>query len=180
MQNYLSQELLQKLDRKLKSSIPNNKLSEAILTNKKEAVEMLSRQDKSDLGLEERTCWIHQALFVINNDLLDSIITNINAILMKSPYLLNHLALLLVAKGKQSQDLIKLIYQENYLFEGYATRLLYLSETLDFEQAKKDLKEAIDVLDHDYLLGPFKDQFVENCRLNVFEIYCKIHSKVYL
>jgi hypothetical protein len=178
MENFLSQELLQKIDGKLKSTLPNDKLSKSILTDKKEALEIILKQDKSTLNLQERACWIHNALFVINNDLLDRLVYYINILLIKSPYLLNHLAVLLIAKGKQTQDLIKLFYQENYLFKSYATRLLYLSETLDFDQAKKDLQEAIDVLDNDYLLHPFKDQFLDNCRLNIFEIYCKIHSKV--
>ena len=50
---------------------------------------------------------------------------------------------------------------------------------VDFEGAREEMSKAAGgVLEDDFFLEQFKDEFVENARFLVSEAYCKIHHRI--
>lgn len=108
-----------------------------------------------------------------------------NAIETLCPWLLRYLAVIIVTsktvdkKSFRLKKLVEVIEQESYCYSDPITDfLLCLNKQYDFEKAQKHLVEAREVLRSDYFLNPYVDQFIENGRELIFEMYCKIHKKI--
>lgn len=75
------------------------------------------------------------------------------------------------------KDLIKIITQKAYFYSDPITEFVYcLYVDYNFDTARQKLSECTELLENDYFLAGFKDDFMENARLGIFETYCKIHQ----
>jgi len=108
-----------------------------------------------------------------------------NAIETICPWLLRYLAVIIVTsktvdkKNFRLRKLVEVIKQEENSYSDPITNfLLCLNKHYDFEAAQKHLVEAREVLRSDYFLHPYVDQFIENGRALIFEMYCRIHKKI--
>lgn len=105
-----------------------------------------------------------------------------NAIQTTCPYILRYLAAAVVINKKKRnylKELVRVIDQESYRFQDPVTQFLEaLYINFDFEAAEQKLKSCEKALANDYFLQPYKDEFVENARLFIFETYCKIHNTI--
>jgi len=108
-----------------------------------------------------------------------------NAIETICPWLLRYLAVVIVTskslERKQSRlnQLIRLIEQEKYNYSDPITDfLLCLNHRYDFDEAQEKLTQARDVLRSDYFLHDYIDEFIENGRVLMFEMFCRIHQKI--
>ncbi|KAG1672627.1 hypothetical protein FOA52_002108 [Chlamydomonas sp. UWO 241] len=112
--------------------------------------------------LQQRTWLLHWSLFVFWNhengrsDLID---------------------LFMRRRRNAMKDLIRVIQQEAYEYSDPVTSFLEdLFVHYDFDGAQHKLAECEAVIDNDFFLTAFKDDFVESARLFIFEIYCRIHQ----
>ena len=105
-----------------------------------------------------------------------------NAIQTTCPYILRYLAAAVVINKKKRnylKELVRVIDQESYRFQDPVTQFLEaLYVNFDFEAAEQKLKACEKALAQDYFLQAYKDEFVENARLFIFETYCKIHNTI--
>lgn len=77
------------------------------------------------------------------------------------------------------QTIVKILQTEAYQYEDPITKFLTdLYGDFDFEGAQRWLGEAESVLDSDFFLSEFKDEFLENSRFIVSEAYIRIHQKI--
>mmetsp|Transcript_5359 Transcript_5359/g.11874 ORF Transcript_5359/g.11874 Transcript_5359/m.11874 type:complete len:417 (+) Transcript_5359:50-1300(+) len=108
---------------------------------------------------------------------------HIDAIQANCPWLLRYLAAAVVCSPKKHRKfrskLVSVIQQEQYTFRDPLTQFVEcLYVKFDFEAAQERLKECEVVLSNDFFLESVKDLFMENARLAIFEIYCRIHTKI--
>merc|ERR1711981_1209241 len=108
-----------------------------------------------------------------------------NAIETICPWLLRYLAVVIITsktiekKQFRLNQLIRLIEQENYNYSDPITDfLLCLNHRYDFDEAQEKLTQARDVLRSDYFLHDYIDEFIENGRVLMFEMFCRIHQKI--
>ena len=74
---------------------------------------------------------------------------------------------------------MKILQTEAYQYEDPITKFLTdLYGDFDFDGAQRWLSEAESVLDNDFFLSEFKDEFLENARFIVSEAYIRIHQKI--
>ncbi|GBG29565.1 Eukaryotic translation initiation factor 3 subunit E [Hondaea fermentalgiana] len=108
---------------------------------------------------------------------------HLNAMQTNCPWLLRYVCVAMVCTAKKSRKykgwLINVVQQEAYEFSDPITRFitaLYIE--YDFEKANACLKESIPVLQSDFFLHPFAQQFVDAARLAIIESVCRIHTKL--
>ncbi|CAA2952421.1 eukaryotic translation initiation factor 3 subunit E [Olea europaea subsp. europaea] len=116
----------------------------------------------------------------------------LNAIQTNAPHLLRYLATAFIVNKRrrpQFKDFIKVIQQEQYLYEDPITEFLAcVYVNFDFDEAQKKMKVCEEVILNDPFLGkrvegsfttvPLRDEFLENARLFMFETYCRIHQRI--
>lgn len=106
-----------------------------------------------------------------------------NAIETICPWLLRYIAVVIVtAKNldqKNYKQVIRIIEQEHYNYSDPITDfLLCLNVRYDFDEAQLKLMQAEKVLKTDYFLHDYATEFIEQGRVLMFEMYCKIHQKI--
>ncbi|XP_065188592.1 eukaryotic translation initiation factor 3 subunit E-like [Sycon ciliatum] len=143
--------------------------------------------------LQQRSWLIHWSLFVYFNHpkgcdgLIDLFLRNqsyLNAIQTMCPHILRYLTTAIITSHRSRpdgtailKDLVKVIRQESYSYSDPITEFveaLYVS--FDFDGAREKLVECEQVLEHDFFLVACQETFVENARLLIFEIFCRIHQ----
>jgi len=138
--------------------------------------------------LQQRTWLIHWSLFVFfnhpngRNGIIDLFLKEkyLNAIQTTCPHILRYLTTAVITNKRRRnvvKDLVKIIQQETYTYSDPITEFLEaLYVNFDFEDAQKKLRECEKVLMNDFFLVAYRDEFVENARLFIFETYCRIHQ----
>jgi len=140
--------------------------------------------------LQHRSWLLHWSLFVFFNlpkgrdDLIELFLNSqpyLNAIQIACPHLLRYVSVSVVTcKSKQKntlKDLMRVIDVERNSYRDPVTDFLsclYLD--FDFDEAQKKLRECEDVLLNDFFLTGLLDDFRENARLLIFEMFCRIHQ----
>jgi translation initiation factor 3 subunit E len=148
-------------------------------------------------SLQSRAWLMHWSLFIYFNHadgrtaLLETFLnsTYLNTMQTSCPWLLRYLAAAsIISRGKAGssrtvrtslQTIVKIVQQEEYQYSDPITTFLkdvYID--FDFEQAQQSLKAAEKVLEQDFFLEGFKDEFLENARFVVSEAYCRIHHRI--
>jgi translation initiation factor 3 subunit E len=140
--------------------------------------------------LQQRTWFIHWSLFVFFNHqagrtgIIDLFLSDryLNTIQTTSPHILRYLAAAVILNKKKRtmlKEIVKVIEMESYRYRDPITEFLEsLFINFDFQTAEEKLRLAEKILDIDFFLNKFKDEFIENARLMIFETYCKIHSRI--
>lgn len=146
--------------------------------------------------LQQRTWLIHWSLFIFFNhaqgrDLLIEMLLEkkgghqkpqpyLNAVQTICPHILRYLTVAVVTHRNRRdymKDLVRVIQQETYTYRDAITEFVEcLCVNFDFDGAQKKLKECSDVFNYDFFLVALADEFIENARLFVFEIFCQIHE----
>jgi len=109
---------------------------------------------------------------------------NLNSIQTNCPHLLRYLSVMLICSDKKTnrknlQTLIKVIQQEQYNYRDPITSFVEcLLVSFDFDSAQERLRECEMVLSNDYFLEHMKDEFIESAKKAIFDIYCRIHTKI--
>jgi len=140
--------------------------------------------------LQHRSWLLHWSLFVFFNlpkgrdDLIELFLNSqpyLNTIQIACPHLLRYVSVSVVTcKSKQKntlKDLMRVIDVERNSYRDPVTDFLsclYLD--FDFDEAQKKLRECEDVLLNDFFLTGLLDDFRENARLLIFEMFCRIHQ----
>ena len=155
-------------------------------------------QFNNPLGqLQHRTWLIHWCLFPFFNheparDALCELFFSaayINTIQTSCPWILRYLAAAVITNRtrsrnssqyqKQLKDLVRVVKQELYEYTDPITEFvaaLYMD--FDFEEARRKLAEAEEVLKGDFFLAATTEAFVESARHLISESYCKIHQRI--
>lgn len=155
----------------------------------KEAFDATASFTSPLLQLQQRTWLMHWGLFVFWNHknglhaIIDLFLQDeryLNALQTNAPHLLRYLAAAAVVSARQRsilKDLVKVIEQEKYQYTDVVTEFLEcLYVHYDFDGAQKKLEECHELLENDYFLAGFKEEFVKNARLAIFETYCRLHT----
>merc|ERR1719452_253734 len=137
-------------------------------------------------SLNARTWLIHWSLFVFFNhakgrELIVEMFLYLNAIQTNCPYILRYLAAAVVINKQRRnfalRDLVKVIQQEAYNYSDPITQFLAsLYVDFNFSQAQEKLKMCSDVLENDFFLVACHKEFIDNARLMIFELFCRIHQ----
>ena len=160
-----------------------------------------SPADGAVAQLQSRAWLLHWALFVYFNHpqgrtlLLETFLAPayLNTIQTAAPWILRYLVFAAIVSRKppagataQSsrvrhalRDIVKVVQTEEYQYSDPLTRFLkelYLD--FDFEGAQRALRDAETVVEADFFLNEFKDEFLENARYLISEAYCRIHQKI--
>ncbi|KAL5501750.1 INT6 [Sanghuangporus vaninii] len=151
--------------------------------------------------LQARTWLLHWSLFVYFNhsqgrtQLLETFLapSYLNTIQNACPWILRYLATAAVLSRKASaaggstssrvrhslKEIVKVVQTEEYQYSDPITKFLkelYLE--FDFEAAQRELTTAVQVVENDFFLQEFKDDFLDNARYLISEAYCRIHHKI--
>lgn len=146
-------------------------------------------------SLQQRTWLIHWSLFIYFNHadgrdmLIDLFLSKqahhkqqpyLNAVQTICPHILRYLTAAVVTNRRRREfmkDLVKVIQQESYTYRDPITEFVEcLCVNFDFDGAQKKLRDCADVFSNDFFLIGLQDNFIENARLFVFEIFCQIHE----
>jgi translation initiation factor 3 subunit E len=152
--------------------------------------------------LHSRTWWIHWSLFVYFNHpegrtlLLETFLspTYLNTIQTSCPWILRYLATAAILSRKSAagattatstrvrhsiREIVKVIQTEEYQYQDPVTSFLKeLYVKFDFEAAQRDLSKAERVVENDFFLGDFREEFLDNARYLISEAYCRIHQRI--
>ncbi|TGZ85404.1 eukaryotic translation initiation factor-like protein 3 subunit E [Ascodesmis nigricans] len=147
--------------------------------------------------LQHRTWLTHWVLFPLFNfeDAREPMIellfspAFINTIQTSCPWILRYLAAAVITNRnrsrnsnqyqKQLKDLVRVVKQELYEYSDPVTEFITaLCLDFDFEEARRKLGEAEEVLKSDFFLASSADQFVDCARHLISESYCKIHQRI--
>ncbi|KAK4775983.1 hypothetical protein SAY87_023944 [Trapa incisa] len=151
--------------------------------------------------LQSRIWLMHWTLFIFfNNDngrtqIIDLFNEDkyLNTIQTSAPHLLRYLSTAFIVNKRrrtQFKEFIKVIQQEQHSYKDPITEFLAcVFVNYDFDGAQKKMKECEEVILSDPFLGkrveergistvPFRDEFLENARLFIFETYCRIHRRI--
>ena len=149
--------------------------------------------------LQARTWLLHWSLFVYFNHeqgrtlLLETFLAPayLNTIQTACPWILRYLASAAILARKASggmtssrvrhslKEIVRVVQTEEHQFNDPVTNFLkelYLE--FDFESAQRELTTAVQVVENDFFLGEFKDEFLDNARYLISEAYCRIHHKI--
>jgi eukaryotic translation initiation factor 3 subunit E len=149
--------------------------------------------------LQQRTWLIHWSLFIFFNhthgrDMLIEMFLEkkqpqhkqvqvnsyLNALQTTCPHILRYLTTSVITHRKrreQMEELVKVIQQESYTYKDPITEFIEcLCVNFDFDGAQKKLRECVEVFENDFFLVALSNDFIENARLFVFEIFCQIHE----
>ena len=169
------------------------------LNRLKDAIESSNIRSPLQL-LHYRTWFIHWSLFVYFNhpkgrdDLVQLFLNSssnqanayLNTLQTNAPHLLRYLtAAVIINPGKKNErtlkELVKVIQQESYAFHDPITEFVEcLYVHFDFDGAQQKLRDCTNVLQNDFFLVGSADDFIENARLLIFEIFCRIHHCIRL
>lgn len=139
------------------------------------------------LQLQQRTWLIHWSLpLLFSNYPSGNIIINwffsektVHAIQTTCPYISRYLvALLILYKTKNPKDVLKIIEQIYQYSDPFTELIIALYSKFDFETAQNKLKLCEKIIDIDPYLNPFKLDFVETSKYNIFETFYKLHQSV--
>ena len=73
---------------------------------------------------------------------------------------------------------MKVIQTEKYQYQDPVTSFLKeLYVEFDFEAAQRELTLAVQIVGEDFFLNEFRDEFLDNARYLISEVYCRIHQK---
>ncbi|EIW70070.1 hypothetical protein TREMEDRAFT_29490 [Tremella mesenterica DSM 1558] len=152
--------------------------------------------------LQARTWLLHWSLFVFFNlegdgtgcqALLDMFLAPayLNTIQTSCPHLLRYLVAAAIisrrapkpvgVKGNRDhvRELTKIVQMEEYQYTDPVTRFLKdLFTDFDFAKAQDRLTIAENVVRADFFLSGFADDFVENARWLVSEVFCRVHQRI--
>ena len=160
--------------------------------------------DSSSVGsssliqLQSRTWLLHWSLFVYFNHpqgrtlLLETFLSPayLNTIQTSSPWVLRYLAGAAIVTRKTAnstssrarhaiRDIVRVIQTEEYQYKDPITQFLKdLYVDFDFEAAQRSLTVAERVVENDFFLGNFRQDFMDNARYLISEAYCRIHQKI--
>ena len=85
----------------------------------------------------------------------------------------------LVTREHLGAALITAIKQERYQYSDPITEFIFcLFVELDFAAAGAKLAQCRQVLENDFFLNEFVDEFMERCRWLYSEAYCRVHHRV--
>ena len=148
-------------------------------------------------ALQQRTWLIHWGLFIFFNiehgrDMLVELFFDpkagnkqsqnsyLTAIQTSCPHILRYLtAAVITHRQRRSfmKDLVRFIQQESYNYRDPITEFVEnLYVNFDFDGAQKKLRDCEVVLRIDFFLTSCIDDFIQNARLFIFEIFCQIHE----
>lgn len=106
----------------------------------------------------------------------------LNAIQTNCPWILRYLTAAVITNKRRRnvvKDLIKVIQQEKNTYRDPITQFVEcLYVNFDFEEAQAKLLECEKLLSTDYFLVFSKDDFMQNARMSIFDVYCRIHQKI--
>ena len=155
----------------------------------KEAFDATQSVTSPLMQLQQRTWLMHWGLFVFWNHknglhaLIDLFLQDdryLSALQTNAPHLLRYVAAAAIVSVRQRsvvKDLVKVIEQEKYQYSDVVTEFLEcLYVHYDFDGAQEKLEECHDLLENDYFLAGYKEDFVANARLAIFETYCRLHK----
>jgi translation initiation factor 3 subunit E len=152
--------------------------------------------------LHSRTWLVHWSLFVyFNHDqgrtlLLETFLspTYLNTIQTSCPWILRYLATAAILSRKASagasattstrvrhsiREVVKVIQMEEYQYQDPVTSFLKeLYVEFDFQAAQMELAKAQRVVENDFFLAEFRDEFLDNARYFISEAYCRIHQRI--
>ncbi|WWC65295.1 eukaryotic translation initiation factor 3 subunit E [Kwoniella dejecticola CBS 10117] len=151
--------------------------------------------------LQARTWLLHWSLFVFFNlgegqgcqGLLEMFLSPayLNTIQTSCPHLLRYLVAAAVisrrapkpagTRGNRDhvKELTKIVQMEEYQYSDPITGFLKdLFADFDLNQAQQRLTVAENVVRSDFFLSGFADEFVENARWLISELYCRIHRRI--
>merc|ERR1719153_2143743 len=140
--------------------------------------------------LQQRTWLIHWSLFVFFNHpkgrelIIEMFLYQqpyLNALQTMCPHVLRYLATAVVinknSRRAAMKDLVRVIQQENYTYKDPITEFLaHLYVDFDFDAAQEKLAQCATVLENDFFLVACQNDFIENARLMIFELFCRIHQ----
>lgn len=149
-------------------------------------------------ALQQRTWLIHWGLFIFFNiengrDELVQLFFDtkgmgnkhsqnpyLNAIQTSCPHILRYLSAAVITHRQRRncmKDLVRFIQQESYNYRDPITEFVEcLYVNFDFDGAQKKLRDCEVVLRIDFFLTACIDEFIQNARLFIFEIFCQIHE----
>ncbi|KAH9419569.1 eukaryotic translation initiation factor 3 subunit e [Dermatophagoides pteronyssinus] len=148
-------------------------------------------------ALQNRTWLIHWGLFIFFNvehgrDYLVDLFLDaknakqsqnnayLNAIQTSCPHILRYLTAAVITHRQRRiymKELVRLIQQESYNYRDPITEFVEcLYVNFDFDGAQQKLRDCEVVLRIDFFLTSCIDEFIENARLFIFEIFCQIHE----
>eukprot|EP00009_Paramoeba_aestuarina_P008910 CAMPEP_0201508572 /NCGR_PEP_ID=MMETSP0161_2-20130828/1903_1 /ASSEMBLY_ACC=CAM_ASM_000251 /TAXON_ID=180227 /ORGANISM="Neoparamoeba aestuarina, Strain SoJaBio B1-5/56/2" /LENGTH=429 /DNA_ID=CAMNT_0047903287 /DNA_START=78 /DNA_END=1367 /DNA_ORIENTATION=- len=137
---------------------------------------------------QQRAWLIHWGLFIFfnhpngRNSLLELFFNEryLTVIQTACPHILRYLAAtVIISQRKRTtvKDLLKVIQQEGYTYSDPITEFMdALFVQFDFESAQQKLRECETLFENDYFLHSFREEFLENARMHIFETYCRIHQ----
>lgn len=181
--------LRETIDSRLGPSIPSDQPSTAISSN---------AAPTALIQLQSRTWLLHWSLFVYFNHpqgrnlLLETFLSPayLNTIQTSCPWVLRYLAGAAIVTRKTSatasvrvrhaiRDVVRVVQTEEYQYTDPITQFLKdLYVEFDFEAAQKSLVIAEKVVENDFFLGNFRQDFLDNARYLISEAYCRIHQKI--
>jgi translation initiation factor 3 subunit E len=169
---------------------------EAALADVKDLRDVIDTQANPLTQLQARTWLLHWSLFVHFNlgetlqGLLDMFLAPayLNTIQTSCPHLLRYVVAAAILnrknaptgrRGNHIRDLVRITQMEEYQYTDPVTAFLKdLYVDFDFDAAKDRLATAEQVVRNDFFLSGFADEFVENARWLVSEVYCRIHQRI--
>lgn len=178
---------------KLASNILSGEF-EAALTDVKDLRDVIDSLPNPLDQLQARTWLLHWSLFVYFNlgenlqGLLDMFLhpAYLNTIQTSCPHLLRYVVAAAIISRRQKstrrdhiRELTRITQMEEYQYSDPVTSFLQdLFVEFDFTRAKDRLAVAEQVVRNDFFLAGFADDFVENARWLVSEVYCRIHQRI--
>lgn len=170
---------------------------ETALTEVKDLRDIIDSQSSPLSQLQARTWLLHWSLFVFFNlgeteslqSLLDMFLTPsyLNTIQTSSPHLLRYAVAAAIISRRSAKttrrdhirDLTRIAQMEEYQYADPVTQFLQdLFVDFDFDKAQQRLAVAESVVRNDFFLSGFADEFVENARWLISELFCRIHQRV--
>eukprot|EP01083_Nonionella_stella_P038264 104118_1 len=140
--------------------------------------------------LTHRNWLIHWSLFVFYNhpeghvQAIDFLSEDdyMSAIQTTCPHILRYLAVSLVVVQKRTALMTKVALIINEEKDNYSDPITEFLRLLlveyDFEAAEKMLSECGSVLDNDFFLSFYKEEFIRSAQLLFFKTFCSVHRRV--
>jgi len=104
----------------------------------------------------------------------------LNTVQTTCPHILRYLTTAVITTRRKKsvlKELVKVIQQEGYTYRDPITEFVEdLYVNFDFDGAQQKLRECSEILQNDYFLHRYHDEFIDNARLFIFETYCRIHQ----
>ena len=166
---------------------------DAALVEVKDLRDIIDSSAQPLAQLQARSWLLHWSLFVYFNlgdgsqGLLDMFLSPayLNTIQTSCPHLLRYLVAAAIlsrsapTSARRLKDLTRIVQMEEYQYSDPITNFLkdlYLD--FDFEKAQSRLAVAEEVVRSDFFLSGFANEFVENARWLVSEVFCRIHQRI--